>query len=161
MRFSLVDRITDVEPDVRITAVKTLSLAEEYLADHFPSAPVMPGVMMLESLIQTAAWLIRGSEDFAHSMVILKEARGVKFANFVEPGQTLTITAEIQSQTDREIKFKARGEVAGAVAVSAKIVMEKYNLAAEKPEEAATDAFIIEQLRRTYALLCPVAPSAA
>ncbi|HWC90817.1 MAG TPA: beta-hydroxyacyl-ACP dehydratase, partial [Pirellulales bacterium] len=77
----------DLQPGVRITTIKSLSLAEEYLADHFPRFPVMPGVLMLESLTQTGAWLVRASEDFAHSMVLLKEARNVKFANFVVPGQ--------------------------------------------------------------------------
>ena len=46
MRFTLLDRITQLEPGVRIEAVKNLSLAEEYLADHFPLFPVMPGVLM-------------------------------------------------------------------------------------------------------------------
>ena len=48
MRFSLIDRIVELEPCVRITAVKTLTMTEEYLADHFPHFPVMPGVLMLE-----------------------------------------------------------------------------------------------------------------
>ncbi|MGW8257129.1 MAG: 3-hydroxyacyl-ACP dehydratase FabZ family protein, partial [Thermoguttaceae bacterium] len=67
MRFSLIDRIVDVELGVRISAVKTLSMAEEYLADHFPHFPVMPGVLMLEAMTQASAWLVRYSEDFAHS----------------------------------------------------------------------------------------------
>ena len=68
MRFTLIDHIVTLEADTEITAVKTLSMAEEYLADHFPHFPVMPGVLMLEALTQSAAWLIRVSEDFAHSM---------------------------------------------------------------------------------------------
>ena len=65
MRFLLIDRITELEPQKSITAVKNLSLAEEYLADHFPGFPVMPGVLMLETLVQAGGWLIRHSEDFA------------------------------------------------------------------------------------------------
>jgi 3-hydroxyacyl-[acyl-carrier-protein] dehydratase len=49
MRFQLVDRILEVEPGKRIRLVKNLTLAEEYLADHFPSFPVMPGVLMLQT----------------------------------------------------------------------------------------------------------------
>ena len=75
----------------KITSVKLLTLAEEYLQDHFPSYPVLPGVMMLEALTQASAWLIRASEDFAHSVVELKEARNVKYGNFVEPGQVLGV----------------------------------------------------------------------
>src|SRR6476646_11399745 len=111
MRFLLIDRIIDLQHGQSLVAVKNLSLAEEYLADHFPGFPVMPGVLMLEAMTQAAAWLIRESEDFAHSTVILKEARNVKYGNFVEPGQTLTITAEILGQDEHEVKIKAQGSV--------------------------------------------------
>ncbi|MGA2254534.1 MAG: hypothetical protein ABSG53_07735, partial [Thermoguttaceae bacterium] len=63
MRFLLIDRIVDFQPGAQITAVKSLTMAEEYLADHFPNFPVMPGVLMLEAMTQAAAWLIRLSED--------------------------------------------------------------------------------------------------
>src|SRR6201996_9275201 len=94
MRFVLIDRITELQTGKSLVAVKNLSLAEEYLADHFPGFPVLPGVLMLESMTQAAAWLVRVSEDFRHSMVVLKEARNVKYSKFVEPGQTLSVTAE-------------------------------------------------------------------
>ena len=136
MRFTLLDRIIELEPGRSIAAVKTLSLSEEYLADHFPSAPVMPGVLMLEALVQASAWLIRVSEDFAHSMVILKQARGVKYASFVNPGQTLEVKAEITGQDESETKLKARGTVGGAVAVSAKLVLQRYNLADRDSQQA-------------------------
>ena len=48
----------------------------------------MPGVMMVESLVQVGGWLMRYTESFAYSTVLLKEARAVKFSNFVKPGQT-------------------------------------------------------------------------
>jgi 3-hydroxyacyl-[acyl-carrier-protein] dehydratase len=160
MRFTLLDRIVELEAGKRIVAVKSLSLAEEYLADHFPSAPVMPGVLMLEALVQASAWLVRVSEDFAHSIVVLKQARGVKYANFVDPGQTLTVTAEMTGQDERETKFKAQGTVNGAAAVSAKLVLERYNLAAGDPAQAATDRYTIERLRQLLSLLWQPQPAA-
>ncbi|MGD9644825.1 MAG: beta-hydroxyacyl-ACP dehydratase, partial [Pirellulales bacterium] len=75
MRFTLIDRIVECEPWQKIAARKNLTLAEEYLADHFPGFPVMPGVLMLEAMTQAGAWLVRASEDFRHSMVVLREAR--------------------------------------------------------------------------------------
>ena len=71
MRFTLIDRIASTSAGCPITAVKSLTMAEEYLADHFPNFPVMPGVLMLEAMTQAGAWLVRPSEDFAHSMVVL------------------------------------------------------------------------------------------
>lgn len=59
MRFTLLDRVVAIDPGKTITAIKTLSLSEEYLADHFPRFPVMPGVLMLEAMTQAAAWTIR------------------------------------------------------------------------------------------------------
>ncbi len=153
MRFSLLDRVVHFEPGARLTAVKNLSLAEEYLADHFPRAPVMPGVLMLESLVQAAAWLIRASEDFAHSMVLLKAARGIKFANFVEPGQSLTIQVELQGQDQRETRVKAQAEVLTNVAVSSRLVLERFNLGDDDPARSAIDAFVVQRLRNTWALL--------
>ena len=69
MRFTLVDRILEITPGEKIVAIKNLSMAEEYLGDHFPGFPVMPGVLMVEALTQASAWLIRASEDFAHSVL--------------------------------------------------------------------------------------------
>jgi 3-hydroxyacyl-[acyl-carrier-protein] dehydratase len=161
MRFTLIDRIVELEPGVKISAVKNLSMAEEYLADHFPGFPVMPGVLMLEAMTQTGAWLVRASEDFAHSMVTLKEARNVKYANFVEPGQTLTISAEVLDQNERETKLKAQGTVNGVTAVSARLVLERYNLADEDPDRRIADDVVKQGLRELFSLLYRQAPAAA
>lgn len=153
MRFTLVDKIVELEAGKRIAAVKNLSLAEEYLADHFPGFPVMPGVFMLEAMTQAGAWLVRASEDFAHSMVTLKEARNVKYASFVEPGQTLRITAEILGQDEREVKLKTQGTVGETQVVSARLVLERYNLADQDPAQAVTDQVLTHKLRELFALL--------
>jgi len=153
MRFSLIDYIDHLSPGVEISAVKTLSMAEEYLADHFPGFPVMPGVLMLEAMTQAGAWLVRVSEDFAHSMVVLKEARNVKYGQFVEPGQRLCVTAEIVSQTERETKLKARGTVDGRTTVSARLVLERYNLGQRRAEDALTDELVKQEMRSLFALL--------
>lgn len=153
MQFMLIDRIVELESGVRITAVKGLTMAEEYLADHFPRFPVMPGVLMLEAMTQASAWLIRFSEDFAHSIVVLKQAGNVKYGQFVEPGQTLRVTAEILKDSDRETKLKARGTVDGRATVSARLVMAKYNLADTVPAHAEIDRVTKEELRKSFSLL--------
>ncbi len=77
MRFFLLDSIQSYEPGVRLTAQEGVALSEEYLADHFPEFPVLPGVFMLEAATQAAGWLLRLSEDFAHSIILLKEAKNI------------------------------------------------------------------------------------
>jgi len=153
MKFSLIDRILDLDPGQRIVAVKNLSLAEEYLADHFPGFPVMPGVLMLEAMTQTAAWLIRVSEDFRHSVVLLREAKNVKYVSFVEPGQTLTLTCELTDQGPREARFKATGTVQGEQVVAARLVLERYNLADDNPQQSAADELLRRNLRDLLGLL--------
>ena len=154
MRFTLIDRIVELEPGVRITAVKNLTMAEEYLSDHFPRFPVMPGVLMLEAMTQASAWLVRVTEDFAHSMVLLKQAANVKYGQFVEPGETLTVTAEILKMGEKDTRLKARGTVGGRTTVGGRLVLARYNLADARPEHATIDRATKAELRKTYSLLC-------
>jgi 3-hydroxyacyl-[acyl-carrier-protein] dehydratase len=153
MRFTLIDRIVELEPGVKITAIKALSMAEEYLGDHFPGFPVMPGVLMLEAMTQASAWLVRASEDFAHSMVVLRQAANVKYGHFVEPGHTLCVTAEILSQTEEMTKLKAQGIVDGQTSVSARLVLERYNLADRHPARRDADEAVRYKMRELFDLL--------
>jgi 3-hydroxyacyl-[acyl-carrier-protein] dehydratase len=153
MRFTLIDRIVELEPGVRITGVKALTMAEEYLADHFPHFPVMPGVLMLEAMTQAGAWLVRASEDFAHSVVVLKQASNVKYGQFLEPGQTLVVMAEIVKRGEGETKLKARGMVGDQTIVSARLTLAQYNLADARPDYAATDRSLRVNLRNLFNLL--------
>jgi len=147
MYFSLIDKIDSLEPGKRIVATKSLSLAEEYLQDHFPNFPVMPGVLMLEALTQASAWLIRVSEDFSHSIVVLKEARNVKYARFVQPGQTLVIEAEIVQEEGNLVTLKAEGSVEGQNNLKAKLILCRYNLSDADPSQALTDKKVTTEMR--------------
>ena len=155
MRFTLIDRIVELHPGESIKAVKSLSMAEEYLRDHFPLFPVMPGVLMLESMYQASAWLVRKTDDFAHSMVVLSEARNVKFTDFVEPGQVLWVQAEIQKRDGRLTWLSTRGTVDGDVAVSAKLILDRFNLADDDPRREATDLYSRRRMREDFQLLYP------
>lgn len=153
MRYSLIDRITELVPGERVRAVKNVSLSEEYLQDHFPKFPVLPGVFMLEALTQASAWLVRVTDDFAHSMVVLKEARNVKYANFLVPGETLDVRAEIVKHEERETKLKVEGSVAGQVKVTGRLTLGRYNLADEAPSRAEIDRRVTLQMRKLHAVL--------
>ena len=151
MRFSLVDRITSLEAGESITAIKNLTLAEEYLADHFPGFPVMPGVMMLESLVQAGGWLMRHTEDFKYSTILLKQAKAVRFNKFVTPGKTLTVTVAFHKRGDDQCVFKASGTVDGLSAVSARLTLQQFNLCDNNAELAESDQLRIERLREHFA----------
>ena len=153
MRFVLVDRIVSLERGKSISTVKNLSLAEEYLADHFPGVPVLPGVLMLEALIQTGAWLIRDAEDFRYSTILLKQAKALKFNSFVTPGRTLCVTATVHKTEDREWTFKARGTVDDTSAVSARITLAQFNLSDQDPSLADADQRTIDHMRSLFGQL--------
>ena len=93
MRFSQIDKILELKKGESITAVKGLSLSEEYLKDHFPRFPVMPGVLMLEVVFQAAMFLVRYTDDFQYGVVSLVEAKNLKFQDFVQPGDQLIVNA--------------------------------------------------------------------
>lgn len=147
MRFCLVDRITEIQAGQSIAAIKNLTSGEEYLADHFPGFPIMPGVMMVESLVQAGSWLMRYSENFAYSTVLLKEARAVKFSNFVKPGQTLRMECQIQKREPHLYVLKCSGMVDGGPAVSARLTLEQFNLSDHNPDLAETDRRAVERAR--------------
>ena len=113
MRFWLLDKIRSFQPDQELVAVKNVTLTEEYLADHFPEFPVLPGVFMLEAATQASGWLLRLSENFAHSIISLKEARNIKYADFVRPGKPLEVVVSMLKKDDRLASFKVEGQSDG------------------------------------------------
>jgi 3-hydroxyacyl-[acyl-carrier-protein] dehydratase len=153
MRFVLIDRILEVKTGQSLVAVKNLSLAEEYLADHFPGFPVMPGVLMLEALTQAGAWLVRDMEDFAHSVVLLKQARTIKYGSFVEPGRQLELRVELTSNDERESSFKGVGSIDGQEMVKGRFTLTRSNLRDRDPALHATDASIVAGLRELFVTL--------
>lgn len=153
MKFVLLDQIVSIEPPSRIVTRKTLSLAEEYLADHFPTFPVMPGVLMLESMVQSAAWLVRATQDFKHSIVVLEEAKNISYKSFVSPGGSLEVTAEAIRIEDHTSEFKTYGHRGEDEIVKARLKLRHYNLSDTDSRSADTDAKVIADLRMNFSLL--------
>ena len=153
MRFVLIDRILEVKPGESLVAIKNLSLAEEYLADHFPGFPVMPGVLMLEALTQAGAWLIRDHEDFAHSIILLKQAKTIKYGSFVEPGRQLKLTVSIVSHGPSETVLKGVGSIDEVEMVKGRITLTRHNLRDKNPSLHTTDSQIVAGLRDLYSTL--------
>lgn len=153
MRFHLIDRIVDYRPGQSLQAYKNLTLGEEYLADHFPSFPVMPGVLMLQTLVEAGAWLLRLSEDYRHSVIVLREVKNIKYGTFMEPGKRMDVAVELTERAAGLATFKGRGEMLGQQTVSARVSLATYNLRDRDPGLAEQDEFIVAQLRRHGRLL--------
>jgi 3-hydroxyacyl-[acyl-carrier-protein] dehydratase len=161
MRFWLLDAIRSYDPGVRLVAVKNVSLTEEYLSDHFPEFPVLPGVFMMEAATQAAGWLLRLSEDFAHSIILLKEARNIKYADFVSPGNTLTVEVSLTKRDGRLATFQVAARVEDRTTLNGRLVLETYNLADRDPSKAEMDEQIKERFRLAKKVLLSTPAMAA
>ena len=111
MHFTLVDRVIEVDHE-RIVAIKGVSAAEEYLKDHFPTFPVLPGVLMIESLVQAARALIEHRResvgDVTGERYVLGLVRALKFGSFVRPGESLRVEVVLVGR-DEEGTFQFKG----------------------------------------------------
>lgn len=94
MKFVLIDHIVERTPE-RIVAIKQVSLAEEYLADHFPTFPILPGVLMLEAMVQAARAMIGGETP-----LVLGEVKALKYGNMVRPGEALEVEVTLHKRND-------------------------------------------------------------
>jgi len=128
MKFTLIDKILSIDENKKIRALKNLSLSEEYLMDHFPGNPVMPGVLMLETMVQTGAWLIRVLKDFKVSLIVLGEAKNVKYARFITPGDQLVVEMELLELLEHSARFKGTGYLNEKPIVSGRVTLDFFNL---------------------------------
>jgi 3-hydroxyacyl-[acyl-carrier-protein] dehydratase len=156
MRFHLIDRIDRWEAGKSLAAAKYLALGEEYLADHFPQFPIMPGVLMLQACVEAAAWLWRATTNYRHPVIVLRELKSVKYGTFMLPGRRMDVTVELTvpgAATDTAT-FKAKGaNDAGESTVTANFTLHGYSLAPRGPAGAAADAKLLEHWKARWALL--------
>ncbi len=113
MRYLLVDRITELEPDVRIAGVKNVAMSEDFLEFHFPGNPIMPGIMLLESLVQLAGWLEAASSRFEKWFLVSKVLK-CSFYGFVLPGDQVDLKLSVSQAPGQDMKiYSGVGEVGG------------------------------------------------
>lgn len=121
----LVDRVLEWESGKSITAIKNVTVNEEFFNGHFPHKPVMPGVYMIEALAQTAAllsFLTMGQKPDANSIVYFLGIDNARFKRPVEPGDQLRMQVEILRVARGIWKYKALGTVDGQTAVEAELM---------------------------------------
>ena len=115
----------ELEKDKRIKALKNVSINEPFFTGHFPARPVMPGVLMLEALAQTAALLSfesLGEEPGDDTVVYFVGIDGARFKRVVEPGDQLILEARIERAKAGIYKYKTRASVDGETAVEAELM---------------------------------------
>ena len=120
--FLLVDRVEELEPKRRIVAFKNVSINESFFQGHFPGAPVMPGVLIVEALAQAGAvLLLHDMPDRDSKLVYFTGIDRARFRRIVVPGDQLRLTVEVLKLRSRTCKMHAIAEVDGSVAAEAEI----------------------------------------
>ena len=93
--FLLIDTVTDLEPGVKATAIKNVTMNEPFFPGHFPKEPVMPGLLIVEALAQTGAVAILSLEEYKGKIAYFAGINNLKFKKKVIPGDTLKLEIEI------------------------------------------------------------------
>ena len=128
----LVDRVLDWDAGKTITAIKNVTINEEFFNGHFPHKPVMPGVLMIEALAQTAAllaFLTMGQKPDDNAVVYFLGIDGARFKRPVEPGDQIKMDVEVIRQARGIWKFKALATVDGQTAVEAELMCTMRSIA--------------------------------
>jgi 3-hydroxyacyl-[acyl-carrier-protein] dehydratase len=99
MRWIWIDKFVEFHSGQRAVAIKNVTLAEEHLHDHFPGFPVMPETLCIEAMAQTAGILVGEAKNFEEKVILAKVKKAV-FFDYVKPGDTLKLEAQIESIAD-------------------------------------------------------------
>ena len=121
----LVDRVLDWESGKSISALKNVTINEEFFNGHFPHKPVMPGVLMIEALAQTAAllaFLTMGQKPDANAVVYFVGIDGARFKRPVEPGDQLVMEVTLDRMKSGIFKFKGTARVEDHIACEAELM---------------------------------------
>jgi 3-hydroxyacyl-[acyl-carrier-protein] dehydratase len=119
--FLLVDRVEEIVPDTSIVAIKAVTINEPFFQGHFPSRPIMPGVLLVEAMAQAAGILAVESLGLAGSgkLVYFMAIEGVKFRRPVEPGVLLRLEASFLQKRATVCKFSGRVQADGQLIAEA------------------------------------------
>ena len=130
--FLLVDRVVELEQGKRIVALKCVTMNEPFFTGHFPGTPVMPGVLIIEALAQTAALLALAGmteEERKGKVTYFMGIDGARFRKPVVPGDRLELSVEVVKAKGAVLKVKGEAKVDGQVVAEAEIMAMLANAA--------------------------------
>ncbi len=119
--FLLVDRILEIEEGKKIVGIKNVTVNEPFFQGHFPSNPIMPGVLIVESLAQVGAVLLLSTPENKGKLGVFTGISNMKFRRQVVPGDTLLLEAELITYRHGMGKANVKATVDGAVAAAGEI----------------------------------------
>ena len=118
--FLMVDRIVEIEPEKRIVGIKNVTINEQFFVGHFPGAPVMPAVLIIESMAQVSGVLIyKDLPDREKKLIYFTGIESAKFRRPVLPGDQLRIEMELRSRRNNFGKMNGKALVDGKLAAEA------------------------------------------
>ena len=119
--FLMVDRVESIDGTKSAVGIKNVTVNEPHFTGHFPQMPVMPGILLVEAMAQTAAVMVGVANDLADKsmLVYFMGIDGVKFRRMVRPGDTVTLAIETRRGGGRVWKFAGRATVDGELAAEA------------------------------------------
>lgn len=127
----LIDKVTEMEEGKRIVAIKNVTANEPFFQGHFPSNPIMPGVLITEALAQTGACLLLNMEENRGKLGVFTGINNFKFRRQVVPGDTLTLEANLvkyrHGMGKAEVKASVDGELAAGGEISFAVVENAAN----------------------------------
>ena len=119
--FLMVDRVESIDGTKRAVGIKNVTVNEPHFTGHFPQMPVMPGILIIEAMAQTAAVMVGVANDFADQsmLVYFMGIDGVKFRRMVRPGDILMLAIETRRGGGKVWKFSGRATIDGELAAEA------------------------------------------
>jgi 3-hydroxyacyl-[acyl-carrier-protein] dehydratase len=142
MRFLLVDAIESHEPGQAISGVKNVTMSEDFFTHHFPGVPVMPGLLLVEAMVQLARWMIIAESGYLTSG-LLASIEQVKFREYVAPGEQVLLHLDVLASDDVGRHFRGTAQVGGKDRVIAAFALRDVPLGELDDPDAARQAFAI------------------
>lgn len=146
MRFYLIDRITECRPGERASAVKAVSLSEDFMDQHFAGVPIMPGSMILEGLAQLAGYLLARTAcpeaPWKHK-ALLSMVEKAKFHQVVRPGDMMHLEVQLLSLQETAAKVDATALVGGERVATARLLFSFHSIDNELLEANRREIFAI------------------